>query len=348
MTQRHVLITRLTAMGDVAMTAPIITAACKAHPDVLFDVLSTPFFEPFFEPLPNLRFLGTNIRKERHGIPALWRLFQDLRHDRLAHNPSNSHIHYDDIIDLHDVLRTKVLRTLFRLTGSNVHVINKGRSEKHRLVSGKSHKQLTPTTSRYAQVFRDAHLPIPDSLNIRPRQPLPHALDNLHKGNDKWIGISPFAQHRGKMYPLDRMTQVIDLLLTRPDIRIFIFGGGTNEQQLAQSLTRNLDRCSSMIGVMSLSDEMALMSNLDIMLSMDSSAMHVSSLFGIRVISLWGATHPYAGFLGYGQSPDDCLQRSDINCRPCSIFGNKPCRFSDYHCFDIPPQSVANHILNSL
>jgi len=139
---RRVLITRLTAMGDVAMTAPIVAAACKANPDVQFDVLSTPFFQPFFEPLPNLRFIGTDIRKQKNGIIALWRLFQDLHHGRMPGAPSPDGSSYDVVLDLHDVLRTKVLRTLFRLTGAAVYSIDKGRAEKKRLISGKSWVQV--------------------------------------------------------------------------------------------------------------------------------------------------------------------------------------------------------------
>lgn len=342
---RRVLITRLTAMGDVAMTAPIVAAACKANPDILFDVLSTPFFQPFFEPLPNLRFIGTDIRKQKNGLIALWRLFQDLRHGRMPGALSPDGSSYDVVLDLHDVLRTKVLRTLFRLTGAAVYSIDKGRAEKKRLTSGKSHAQLKPMTSRYADVFRQAGFSIPDGLNIRPAEPLPAAFSHMVKGDDLWVGISPFAQHKGKMYPIDKMASVIDILLSNPSVHVFLFGGGKQEKEQAEALAKGRERCSVMIGVMKLAEEMAFMSNLDVMLSMDSSAMHVSSLFGVRVVSVWGATHPYAGFLGYGQSLSDCVQRDDLDCRPCSVFGNKPCRFADYRCFDIDPQKIADRIL---
>ena len=343
---RRVLITRLTAMGDVAMTAPIVAAACKANLDVQFDVLSTPFFQPFFEPLPNLRFIGTDIRKQKNGIIALWRLFQDLRHGRMPGAPSPDGSSYDVVLDLHDVLRTKVLRTLFRLTGAAVYSIDKGRAEKKRLISGKSHAQLKPMTSRYADVFRQAGFSIPDGLNIRPAEPLPAAFSHMVKGDDLWVGISPFAQHKGKMYPVDKTSRVIDILLANPSVHVFLFGGGKQEKEQAEALAQGRERCSVMIGVMKLAEEMAFMSNLDVMLSMDSSAMHVSSLFGVRVVSVWGATHPYAGFLGYGQRLSDCVQREDLDCRPCSVFGNKPCRFADYRCFDIDPQKVADRILS--
>ena len=334
-------------MGDVAMTAPIVAAVCKANPDVAFDVLSTPFFRPFFESLPNLRFIGTDIRKQKNGLRALWALFRNLKNGTMPDAPLPQGETYDTVIDLHDVLRTKVIRTLFRLSGAKVFAIDKGRADKKRLISGARRVQLKPMTERYADVFRKAGFAVPSEPNFRPKEPIPSILSHQPKGNERWIGVSPFAQHRGKMYPTDRMPKVLDILLQHPDVRVFLFGGGDKEKRRATDLANGRDRCHVMIGVMSLADEMSLMSNLDVMLSMDSSAMHVSSLYGVRVVSLWGQTHPYAGFLGYRQSPDDCVQRADLTCRPCSIFGNKPCRYADFRCFDIAPEVVASKVLEA-
>lgn len=341
---RRILVMRLTAMGDVAMTAPIVASVCQANPDADVDFLSTPFFEPFFERLPNFHFVGTDIRKQRHGFASLLRLFRDLRSGKAQGR--DEACKYDLVIDLHDVLRTKVLRSLFRLAGAKVFTIDKGRAEKRRLVSGKEHKQLRPMTLRYADVFKRAGLVVPDGLRLRPKEALPGCCNGLVKGADVWIGVSPFAQHAGKMYPLERMSRVLDLLLARPGVRVFLFGGGAAEKAKAEALAAGRDGCSVMIGRMKLAEEMALMSNLDVMLSMDSSAMHVCSLYGVRVVSIWGATHPFAGFLGYGQRMSDCVQRASLSCRPCSVFGNKPCRLGDYRCFDIEPEVVVDRVLN--
>ena len=324
-------------MGDVAMTAPIVEAACRANPDVKFDFLSVPFHQPFFPSLPNLNFIGTNIRKEKNGLSALWKLFRQLKKND-----------YDLVLDLHNVLRTKVIRNLFSLSGVPSFKINKGRREKKLLTSGKSHEQLRPMTQRYADVFRAAGLSLPNSRIVRPAEPLPPQCSVSKADGELWIGVSPFAQHKGKMYPADRMRKVLKLLSANPNVRIFVFGGGESEKNQANLLIEGLDNCHNVIGLMKLADEMALMSNLDVMLSMDSSAMHLCSLYGVRVVSIWGATHPFAGFLGYHQDSADVVQRDDLDCRPCSVFGNKPCRFNDYRCFDIDPSVVVNRILASL
>lgn len=342
---------RLTAMGDVAMTAPIVASVCKANPDVHFTMLSTTAFEPVFEQLPNFTFFGTNIRKEKGGVSALWRLFHRLKNFTFADGqPAN----FDTIIDLHDVLRTMALRNLFRLRGAKVYHLDKGRSEKRELVNGANRRQLTPTTERYKKVFRDAGLVVPDEMHFRTRPHIPQAMMAVaaHRADEMWIGISPFAQHRAKMYDSKRMIKVLEMLLAKPGVRVFIFGGGAVEAEAVRVMmdgATNGDSdqkymCHNAINVMPLADEMALMANLDCMISMDSSNMHLCSIFGVRVVSLWGGTHPYAGFLGYGQKEEDVVQRHDVDCRPCSVFGNIPCRLGDYHCFDIKPEAVVDRV----
>lgn len=333
---KRVLVIRLSAMGDVAMTSPILSAACRRYPDVTFDVLSTPFFRPFFENLPNLNFIGTDIRKSRNGVWGIWKLYRQL---------TTQH-RYDVVIDLHDVLRTKLLRFMFLLGFRRTVVIDKGRAEKRALtaVKKKVSRPLRTTIERYADAFARAGMPIkPDVHPLLPRNipPIDGITDKL---GERWVGISPFAQHKGKIYPIDKMEKVAEILCNTPGTQVFVFGGGEHEKQIAEQWAQKYPNCHSAIGKMNLDKEMALMSNLDCMVSMDSSAMHICSLFGVRVVSVWGATHPHAGFMGFRQSLADAVQRT-LPCRPCSIYGNKPCLFGDYRCMDIAPQQIANKVL---
>jgi ADP-heptose:LPS heptosyltransferase len=90
--------------------------------------------------------------------------------------------------------------------------------------------------------------------------------------------------------------------------------------------------------------ELILMSHLDVMISMDSSNMHLASLTNTPVVSIWGATHPYAGFMGWGQSEDNAVQ-IPLDCRPCSIFGQKPCLRGDYACMrNIAPETIVEKV----
>ena len=168
---------------------------------------------------------------------------------------------------------------------------------------------------------------------------------SLKPRGEKWIGIAPFAAHKGKIYPLEKMERVIELLLERePNCRIFLFGGGAEERELLTQWESRHDRCTcALLG--SLYNELVLMSHLDTMVSMDSANMHLASLTGTRVVSVWGATHPFAGFMGWNQSPADAVQTT-LPCRPCSIFGNKPCLHGDYPCLNsITPEEIVERVL---
>lgn len=169
--------------------------------------------------------------------------------------------------------------------------------------------------------------------------------ESLKPRGEKWIGIAPFAAHKGKIYPLEKMERVIELLLERePNCRIFLFGGGAEERELLTQWESRHDRCTcALLG--SLYNELVLMSHLDTMVSMDSANMHLASLTGTRVVSVWGATHPFAGFMGWNQSPADAVQTT-LPCRPCSIFGNKPCLHGNYPCLNsITPEEIVERVL---
>lgn len=152
------------------------------------------------------------------------------------------------------------------------------------------------------------------------------------------------AAHVGKIYPLSKQEQVISLLSERKNTKILLFGGGAKEIEVLAKWERQYPNVISTAGKLTLNSELALMSHLDVMLSMDSANMHLASLVNIPVVSIWGATHPYAGFMGWKQLPDNAVQ-VDLPCRPCSIFGNKPCWRKDYACLQgITPEMVVHRI----
>lgn len=335
---KRVLLMRLSAMGDVAMTVPVVASFAKAYPDVNITMLSTLRFQPLFANIPNLTFVGVDKAGRHNGIKGLWRLSKEITADGK----------FDQMIDLHDVLRSKILRTIMRLKGVKVTVVDKGRAEKKALVNGKNKSQLKQMVRRYHETFEKAgyefelnydgydtetNIDFRDDLNL-----------SSHISN---IGIAPFAQHDGKIYPLDKMEQVVRTLSER-NIGIYLFGGGKKEEDVFNSWVGKYPNVISLAGKYKLQEEMAVMKLMNLMLTMDSANMHLASLCGVKVVSIWGATHPYMGFYGYGQDPEDAIV-ANLDCQPCSAYGNKPCRFGDYRCLTlITPETVCEKILNIL
>ena len=108
------------------------------------------------------------------------------------------------------------------------------------------------------------------------------------------------------------MEQVISQLIQKyPKARIFLFGRGKDESMYFQRWTELYPQCL-FVGqhCETMYQELILMSHLDVMLSMDSANMHLASLTGIPVVSIWGATHPMAGFLGYNQKEENIIRNA--------------------------------------
>lgn len=334
-----ILILRFSAMGDVAMTVPVVYALAQSYPELEITVASRDLFAPFYEYAPhNIHFRGIDLRA-CDSIGKLGNLYAELRQEN-----------FDRIADLHDVLRTKYLCMRFRLAGKKVAVIDKGRAAKRCLTRARN-KCLCPLPTsfeRYAQVFLRLDLPlkmdsfvsiIPQGLDVPALVPLMPAV----KKEPFWIGVAPFAKHAGKTYPPELMEQVVAALSARLDTRVFLYGG-KEDVPVLQKWSERYPNTVLCAGSQTLRQDLLSMSRLDVMLSMDSANMHLASLAGTPVVSVWGATHPFAGFLGWKQSMDDAVQL-DLPCRPCSVFGNKPCRRGDYACLrNITPEMIVGKV----
>jgi ADP-heptose:LPS heptosyltransferase len=164
----------------------------------------------------------------------------------------------------------------------------------------------------------------------------------------QWIGIAPFAKHPGKIYPVENMELVVAALSKRKDTTLFLFGGGETEQSVLEGWASRYPGVFNVAGRYALDSELSLISHMDLLVSMDSANMHFASLVGTTVVSVWGATHPYTGFYGYRQQPGHAIQMN-LSCRPCSIYGNKPCYRGDWACLQqLAPSLIIRKVEEAL
>jgi ADP-heptose:LPS heptosyltransferase len=277
------------------------------------------------------------------GVAGLWRLRNQLRRESIK-----------GIADLHAVLRTKVLKTLFTGTRIPFEVLHKGRSEKRRLTSGmkKELTRLKSTHERYADVFRSLGYQVSLSPeDTLPKEDWPIALhrEEVRKISCR-IGVAPFAAHQGKCYPEEQMDQLLELLAGVTGIRVYLFGGGPGETEVLQAWEKAYPHCCSVAGTMTLSEELAVISNLDLMLSMDSGNGHLAAMYGVPVITVWGVTHPYAGFAPFLQAEENSItaDREQFPLIPTSVYGNRvPAGYGEVM-QTISPGRIYNRILQVL
>ena len=329
-------VARFSAMGDIAMTVPAVYAACAANPEVRFVVVTRKAFAPIYAQRPaNLEVLGIDLREGRYkGAVGMCRLASDLRRKGVT-----------DFADLHNVLRTKILSLCLRLRGVRVRRLDKQRRLRRRLCAdgALAARPLERVIDLYANVFAALGLECrPDRFAGYSREAVAEDSPSVSMR----IGIAPFAAHRGKVYPPERMLAVVEALARRQGTRIYLFGGGKTEapmlaQWTAQLNAQGFDVVDMAAAKFGFADEIGVISRLDAMVSMDSGNMHLAALCRVPVVSIWGATHPAAGFAPWQGETSLMLGDDTLGCRPCSIFGNRECRFGDYRCFDaVTPQAV--------
>ncbi|MBP6619835.1 MAG: glycosyltransferase family 9 protein [Leadbetterella sp.] len=342
---KKIIIFRFSAMGDVALLLPVVLNAIKQNPDLKITIVTREKFKPFFDGYSNIDVFTADFDKKHKGFFGLFKLFQEL-----------NQLSPGFVFDLHQNIRTQVLKFFFFFTKAKVFGFDKGRNEKKKLVKNQEFKQLSHVTERYYAVFKKAGL-VPENSTIENLVEffkIPYETENkvenwLKKFKSlRLVGIAPFAQHKGKIWPIEKYAALIRLISKQyPTTQIMVFGGGKEEKEIVESLKTEFPDIENLVGIFSLKEELALIKKLDLMICGDSSNMHFATLSNIPVISIWGSTHIYAGFGALFQPENYTIEisKEELSCRPCSVYGNKPCIRKDYACLNwISPEMVFEKI----
>lgn len=333
MTQQFLAI-RLSALGDVAMVVSQLRRAAIAMPEASFTLITRPFMAKLllYEPLPNLNAYSIDIEKE--GTPTGLVTLAKKLHEK---HPQAT------IIDFHDVLRSKVLRGCFALLGHKIFALKKPRKERKRLFHERSEAvvpeelYVPSMISLYEKLLMKA-----TGLQSLPKE---HYQTKIKKDHYT-VGFAPHAQHKGKTLPDAITEELVRIMDTDPRIDVILYGAPGKETEKNRELAAG-KKMVHVTQAKGLVEELKEIERLDLMVSMDSANMHLASLVGTRVVSIWGATHAAAGFLGYNQDIFDAVG-IPLNCRPCSAYGQLPCKRGDYACLNHRPEAIYLKILDTL
>lgn len=336
---QHLLVIRLSAMGDVAMTVPVLIALTQKYPYLKITVLTKPFFEPIFAQIPNVTVHKAEVKGRHKGVLGLWKLYKELKPTGI-----------NSVADLHNVLRSSILKRFFKFQGIPFIQVDKARKEKKALTAteNKIFEPLKPMYLRYADVVASLGFPVHlenrhilSSLGLTPKLKQALSLQVKH-----YIGVAPFAAFSGKMYPLHLMKEALEQLNSLGAYQILLFGGGTTEKKQLEVWEQELEHCVSVVGKINFEEELALISNLNLMVAMDSGNSHLAAMYGIPTITLWGVTHPYTGFYPFGQAQENALlsDRDKYPLIPTSVYGNRFPKGYDRAMETIAPEQVIQKI----
>jgi ADP-heptose:LPS heptosyltransferase len=346
---RKILVLRFSAMGDVVLLVPAIKALIAAYDDVEVTVVTRPKFASFFTDIERVIPYPADVDYTYTGILGMRDLF-----GKLMRKAS-----YDVVIDMHDHMRTIILRSLFKLFGVKVVVFEKGRPDKKQFTrrENKNTQPLPHTVERYRQAFVQAGF---DKVRLDERPPYfpvrDAARDQVNtwlqeqklQKQTSWIGVAPFAAHTSKVWPEANYFAVIEQWLARHKARFFLFGGEKDIKFFESLRARFPDDVVIVAGALKIKQELALMQMLDLMLCVDSSNMHLAALSGTRLLSIWGGTDPDVGFGPFKYGDESILQisREVLPCRPCSVYGTEKCLRGDFACLTfIKPDDVVKRMI---
>ena len=322
-----VLIICFSGISNVASVVPLLDSLNRNYAQHQFTVLSRSFLSPLFESFERVDFVGADIRGEHKGVLGAFKLFNQLKAAK-----------FDVVLDLQGSWRTRLITRLFKLSGKRTYTVDKQRAETYQLVhrGAEKYKPLKTIFERYSDVFAKIGLKTDTKFEkLAPASAVcqQKVLDVYGEKQGTWIGIAPLSIARGKTLPLRKTKNVIRHFDSQPNTKIFLFGAGELENELLSDWQTIFEHVYAVHTSLKLGEELALMEQLDVMISMDSGNMHLAALTATPVVSIWGATHPYAGFLGWKQSADTCVG-VNFSCRPCTAHEDKKCHYGDYRCLE--------------
>ena len=328
--------------------APLVHDYATNNPGIRFTVAGPPLLAPLFVGMENVEYLG--LKKKQSFI----KIYKAL----LA-------VGADTVVDLHRVNRVGYALTLLQLRQLfNPHfrlrALRKGKFTRWLYLHHLYHHPRKPQYQRYNEVFRRAGL---SPLPILSPVSTPHSPRRGAGGEAPLIGLAPFSQHQGKIWPWENTCQLVRMLADSGH-NVLLFGSkeelpqlqtlvsnhvSSSSPKLGEVAAKRTEGCVTVLaGKQSFAEELEIIKNLDLMVSMDSFNMHIASVLGVPVVSIWGATHPDFGFYPQQQPRSNALC-ANLPCQPCSAFGQKACRYGDYRCLAaITPEMVFNKIQSIL
>ena len=336
---KHLMIFRFSAMGDVAMLVPVLRCLYVQNKNIQITLVTRERFAPIFKEFSDLRLITPDFGGTNKGLKGLYSLYKELKKTR----PNR-------IADIHNNLRSRILRMFFRSSFIRIKAIDKGYSERRRLThpTKKTMKPLTPQHYRYVEVFSRLGFSLDLDKHEFPIKPgLPKSSLKIDLPADrKWIGIAPFAAHPGKVYPLDLMQKVVGYL--QQQHTVFLFGNGSKEASQIHIWSKAYPNVIPHALEISFSNQLDLIANPDVMISMDSANGHLAANFGVPVITLWGMTHPFLGFSAFGQNNHLLVNRERFPKVPTSAYGKTVPKGYRDAMRSIAPEQVIEMVLEKI
>ena len=318
---QKILIVRLSSLGDILLTTPLIRSLKKYKPEIEIDFLLR---EEYRDVLVNNPYLSNLITIKREDSPSKTKNILSQKN-------------YDFVIDLQNNLRS---RSLIQGVKCPKVKFKKLSWQKFLLVKFKINKlsETPPIPVRYASAIE--HLKLDDHgldliTNSKPSESL-LKLTNL-------IGYCPGSRHFTKMWPKEYYIELGKKLIEN-NYNVVLFGGKDDKvicEEISSSLSESINLCNDN-NILHTAADMKLCKTI---ICNDSGLMHAACAVKVPVIAIFGSTVKEFGFTPYG-SKNLILENNSLSCRPCSHIGKSSCPKHHFKCMkEITPQLVYDSLI---
>lgn len=326
------LIVRFSSIGDIVLTTPVIRCLKEQVPGAEIHYLTKKSF--------------ADVLKGNPYVDKLFTINHDINEvvDELKENK------YDAVIDLHNNLRTRILK--WKLQRKS-YTFNKLNIEKWLMVNLKiNHLPEKHIVDRYFESVKDLVKYDGKGLSYfisADQEVKTEELPTSHRNG--YVAIVIGAKHTTKIFPAVKVAELIQKL-NQPVVLL----GGKEDVTRAEEITDKAGNAVSRFiyngcGKYSLQQSASLVKQSRLVITNDTGLMHIAAAFNKNIVSIWGNTIPEFGmypFLPTGSSSLNIKSEvKNLNCRPCSKIGYDKCPKGHFKCMMEQDVNLISKLANS-
>ena len=334
---------RLSSIGDIILSSPLVRVLRKATgSDSRIDFVVMKQYAELVR--YNHHLSVVHEYDPETGFEGLQNLAKELYAE-----------HYSLAIDIHDSIRTKILRAACR--PKEVVVIDKRKMERWLLVNLKrnAYEGIVSVADRYIETVtkygltnddKGLEIFIPDTTLFEVSGKMASLRLNRF---EKVVGICPGSKHFTKRWQKEKFADIAVRCAKELNAKILLFGGPseTNDCDFVEAAVSKMvgpDCVTSYAGTFSLLETAAALEFCDVVVTNDSGLMHLAAAKQKKIVAIFGSTTREFGFAPYGTQAA-VVENTGLDCRPCSHIGRRSCPKEHFKCMtDITTEMVYSQV----
>ena len=335
---KKILIIRLSSMGDVILTTPMIRCIRNQYPTSIIDFVVDKKYSDIVKYNPHINNLIKYNKNDAHSNAIL----------------KNSLDRDYEIIDLQNNIRSKLFR---KKLGNTIGIFNKYRIKKLAIVYlKKNYFNDITIPERYINAahcidISDDNKGLEVWLEEEKQMKIYPPENKIHSNIIKKISIAPSATHFTKRWYPKYFVKLIEMLYNKYDGNCaFDLLGDNKDLEICNYITSNLDKkiqVTDNSGKTTILDSVKIIDKSDLVISNDTGLLHITSARNVPLVAIYGSTVPAFGFVPY--KVPHCICEVELGCRPCTHIGRKECPKKHFNCMKLlSPEIVLKTIEEEL